>query len=280
MADRTLMLSSRGVEMQEATRLRPDSANGDDGNSPVQREPREGLASATEALRGVFDGASKLFSRFRARMVFRDKLIGGVPKDPRLIEGWLRARAGLEDAQEIRQAMLRTLGELGVEVREDMTFEQLEQASAALAARKQTTGFKLGEHGLYVEARQIKAMLKESTNVLFGGERWGSTRKGPRSFVAERVFVEPDKLWLGVDEPAGIELMIGHLWGPGGPRSTLGYHEYVARPALEFTVMVVRDALTPEQWADIWVHAQENGFGALRSQGFGRFYLDRWELDP
>jgi len=213
-------------------------------------------------------------------MAFRDKLIGGVPKDPRLIEGWLRARAGLEVAQEIRQAMLRTLGELGVEVQEDMTFEQLEQASAALAARKQTTGFKVGEHGLYVEARQVKAMLKESTNVLFGGERWGSTRKGPRSFVAERVFVEPDKLWVGVDETSGVELMIGHLWGPTGPRSTLGYHEYVERPALEFTVMAVRDALTPEQWADIWVHAQENGFGALRSQGFGRFYLDQWELDP
>jgi len=250
--------------MHGVTRLRPDSAEDTHHNGPRPREPQQGLTSATDV----------------SRKVFRDKLIGGVPKDPRLIEGWLRARAGLEDVQEIRQAMLRTLGELGVDVHEDMTFEQLEQASAALAARKQTTGFKLGEHGLYVEARQIKAMLKESTNVLFGGERWGSTRKGPRSFVAERVFVEPDKLWLGVDEPGGVELMIGHLWGPGGPRSTLGYHEYVERSALEFTVMVVRDALTPDLWADIWVHAQENGFGALRSQGFGRFYLDRWELDP
>jgi hypothetical protein len=38
-------------------------------------------------------------------------------------------------------------------------------------------------------------------------------------------------------------------------------------------VLSVRDALTSEQWADIWVHAQENGFRALRSQGFGRFTL-------
>jgi hypothetical protein len=154
-------------------------------------------------------------------MVFRDKLIGGVPKDPRLIEGWLRARAGLQDAQEIRQAMLRTLGELGVDVQEDTTFEQLEQATAALAARKQTTGFKVSERGLYVEARQVKAMLKESTNILFVGERWGSTRKGPRSFVAERVFVEPDRLWLGVDEPSAVELMIGHL-GPDGAAQHAG----------------------------------------------------------
>ncbi len=122
-------------------------------------------------------------------------------------------------------------------------------------------------------------MLKESTNILFAGERWGVTRKGPRSFVAERVFVEPDKLWLGRQEPSGVELMVGHLSGPTVPRSTLGYHEYVEQPALEFTILAVREALTREQWADIWVLAQENGFGALRSQGFGRFYLDRWELE-
>jgi len=228
--------------------------------------------------RGIFDDSSTLFTRHQARMVFRARLIGGIPKDPRLIEGWLRARAGLQDTQEIRQAMLRTLAELGVEVEADMTFEQLEQASAAVAARKQTTGFKVGERGLYVEARQVKAMLKESTNILFGGDRWGATRKGPKSFLAERVFIEPDRLWLGVPEPSGVELMIGHLSGPTGPRSTLGYHEYVERPVVEFEVLAVRDSITPEQWADIWVHAQQNGFGALRSQGFGRFYLDRWEL--
>jgi hypothetical protein len=41
------------------------------------------------------DGAKStlpLFTRYRARLVFRDKVLGGVPKDPRLIEGWLRAR--------------------------------------------------------------------------------------------------------------------------------------------------------------------------------------------
>jgi hypothetical protein len=221
---------------------------------------------------GIFDSHSaKVFSRWHTRLVFRDKLIGGVPKEPRLIEGWLRAKAGLENSEEIRQAMFRTLAEVGVEVTADMTFEQLERASTVLAGRKQTTGFKVGEHGLYVESRQVKAMLKESTNILFGGERWGPTRKGPRSLLAERVFVDPARLWLGVPQPAGVELMIGHLVGPAGPRSTLGYHEYVERTLLDFDVLAVRDSIAPERWADIWLHAQENGFGALRSQGFGRF---------
>lgn len=226
---------------------------------------------------GIFDARTTLFSRYEVRIVFRDKVIGGIPKDPKLIEGWLRAKAGIADHEEVRQAMLRTLAELGALVNEEMTFDDLVKASETVASSKQTTGFKAGAEGLYVESRQVKAMLKESTNVLFGGERWGATKKGPRSFLAERVFAEPDKLWLGVREPTGIELMIGHLMGATGPRSTLGYHEYVQQPELSFQVLVVRDCVTADQWSDIWVHAQENGFGALRSQGFGRFYLAQWD---
>src|SRR5262249_26071500 len=159
---------------------------------------------------------STLFARYRARIVIRNKLLGGVPKDPRLIQGWLRGRAGLSDVDEIRQATLRTLVELGVEVDESMSLEDLEQIAERVPAARQTTGFKVGQQGLYVEARQIKAMLKESTNVVFGGERLGPTRKGARSFVAERVFVEPDQVWLGATEPHGVELTIGHLFGPTG----------------------------------------------------------------
>jgi hypothetical protein len=218
-----------------------------------------------------------LFTRYRARLEFRDKLLGGVLKDPKLIEAWLRAKAGLEDAVEVRQAMLRTLGEIGVDVRPDMTYSELVEASETLASSKQTTGFKIGEHGLYVEARQAKAMLKECTNVLFAGERWGPTKKGPKPFLAERVFVDPDKLWLGFTEPTGVELVVGHLTSPTGPRNTLAYHEYVEGATLECTILVVRDLISPEQWAEIWVLAQENGFGAVRSQGHGRFDVTLWE---
>ena len=206
------------------------------------------LRSLTEP--GVLDQYSVLFSCYTAQLVFRDKILGGVPKDPRLIEGWLRAKAGIDDASELRAAMLRTLAEVGADAGPEMSDTQLAQASDALAARRLTTGFKVGTEGLYIEARQVKALLKESTNILFGGERWGATRKGPKSFLAERVFVQPERLWLGIDKPAGLELIVGHINGPQGPQSTLGYHKYAVQPVLDFSVLVVRDAITPAQWAE------------------------------
>jgi hypothetical protein len=228
---------------------------------------------------GVLDNQSQLFVHYDAQLTFRDKLLGGVPKDPKLIEGWLRAKAGLESGQELRRALLRTLSELGLNASGETTSEDLIHASEELVARRLTTGFKRGEQGLYIEARQIKALLKECTNILFAAERWGPTRKGPKSFLAERVFVQPDRVWLGTDAPDGLEQVVGHLSGPTGPVSTLGYHEYVVRPTLTFSVWVVRDLISASQWADVWVLAQEIGLGAVRSQGHGRFQLTRWSRE-
>jgi hypothetical protein len=112
---------------------------------------------------------------------------------------------------------------------------------------------------------------------VFAGERWGPTKKASRSFFAERVFIAPDKLMLGVQEPTGVELVVGHIAGPMGPRSTLTHYEYVERPEIEFRVMVMHDCISAEQWRDIWTHAQENGLGTLRSQGHGRFDVVEWE---
>jgi hypothetical protein len=179
------------------------------------------------------------------------------------------------------------------------------EASEKVATEKQSNGFKRGNGGLYIESRQVKAMLKESTNILFAGERWGATGKGPKSFMAERVFVNPAIVCLDRAEPDGIELVIGHVSGPKGPQSTITYVEYAIEPTLEFEVWVTKnqvtvkgskakpgeeespdkatagqESLTAKQWALIWTHAQENGLGALRSQGYGRFDVLAWDLLP
>jgi hypothetical protein len=210
--------------------------------------------------------------------------MGGVPKEPKLIEGWLRSKAGIEDAEEIRRALLRTLEELGAEVAPEMSYEELERASEKLAGVKQTTGFKRTGQGLYIEARQIKAAIKEACNIVF--EWQGSQKaqrdaygvgKSARSFLAERVFVEPDQLLLGRQEPDGIELFVGHVSGAGGPRSTLGYHEYVSQAEISFEVLVTKDAIPHDWWPQLWTQMEQNAIGALRSQGFGKFDIVEWQ---
>src|SRR5215210_4150825 len=84
---------------------------------------------------------------------------------------------------------------------------------------------------------------KESTNVLFAGQRWGKTKKGPKAFVAERVFVKEDIIQLGVGEPTGTFEFTGHVSDKAGQRAVLTAYEYVERPEVSFHVMVVNDCI-------------------------------------
>lgn len=201
--------------------------------------------------------------------------------NPKLIEGWLRSKAGIEDTEEIRVALLRTMGEQGVDVDPSMTFAELEDASQKVAGANKTQGLKRGEHGLYIEARQIKAAMRESVNILFAGHpeygRMGPTRKGAKAYFVERAFVAPLQIWLDRTEPDGVETIIGHVTGPQGPRSTIGYVEYVQRPRITFDVLVTNDAIPAEWWPNIWNHMEENGIGALRSQSHGTFDIIAWD---
>lgn len=248
---------------------------------------------------GIFDDvASDLFATYRARLRFRGRVVGGTPSNPKLIEGWLRAKMGVSQEQEVRNLTIQTLRDLGLEQElfdgDEVRLDTLTAASEAIAQKSNTTMFKRDRDGLYIESRAVKAMLKEAVAVLFPGSvngkasereetgpvrvhKWGQTGKGPRSATAEWVFVNPDHISLGVANPTAIDLSIGHITGKDGPRSTLDYYEYVEHAAVTFDVMVLQDRVPVDRWPQIWRYAQENGLGAKRSQGFGRFDIEGWE---
>jgi hypothetical protein len=231
---------------------------------------------------GIFDDTTQLFTTYHARIVFREKLMGGVPKDPAVIEAWIRTKTGEPRdvrSDELRRLVIRSLMDLGAtNLNEDMTYDEaMQKASEQVAEMKSTNGFKFDARGPFIEARQVKAMLKENVNILFAGQRRGPTKKGAKAFLAERVFVQPDKIHLGVLEPTGVEMFVGHVSGPTGPRSTLTYYEYVECAIADFDIKVTEDAIPAEDWPQIWVQAQENGLGALRSQGHGTFDITAWD---
>lgn len=223
------------------------------------------------------EAQEKLFKQYRVRLEFRDRIYGGVPGDPEIIEGWLRSKAGITQDVEVRNAVLRTLSELGHELSAEDSYDEISRAVKEVADSRQVNRFKRDDQGLYIEARQVKAMLKECCNIMFAGDRWGKTKKGPKNFLSERIFVRPDRIHLGVAEPSGVETFVCHTVGPRGPMSSLNAVEYVKRPSAELVVWSLNDEVTEEQWGAIWVAAQENGLGARRSQSGGQFDVTLWE---
>ena len=227
--------------------------------------------------------AKQMFLRRKVELTFRGFLMGGVPKDPKIIEGWLRTKTMVTDEEELRQMAIRTMRELGADVSEGMTYEEAVTAAEAMAVEKHTNGFKSDEKGLYIEGRQVKAMLKENVNIVYAGTKKGQTRKGAKNYAAERVFVEEERVYLGRTAPDGVLVMIGHINGPGGPRATLTNVEYVDRAVITFTIKEMRakpgddePSLTDTEWRNVWLSAEENGLGAARSQSHGRFEVTGW----
>lgn len=222
-----------------------------------------------DTIDGIWDD-NELFAKYRVSLRFTDRVMGGVPQRPEMIESWLRQRITGGD-EEVRLMMIRTLDELGVDAPVDMSMDDLYAAAKRVAKEQHGNTFRRDQNGLFLAAYQIKAALKENTNILYAGDRWGKTKKGPKAYLAERVFVDEDRVHLGRDEPDGMHLQVGHVTGPQGPRSTLTYYDYCEQPSAQFTVSSLQDCIEPDQWKMVFLAMQRNGVGALRSMGYGQF---------
>jgi hypothetical protein len=251
------------------------------GNSIEQNEVAFRAARASAA-------ANSLFARYRIKARIKHKIYGGIPRDPNIVQGWLASKGGVTDKEEMARMVVRTLRERGVELddMDNMPYEAVMEAAKQLKDRS-TNGFKLDSQGrIVIETRQVKAGTKEGTNVLYAGEKWGPTRKGPRNYVAERLFVlgegefddfvhlyHDEAMTQPFTEPSGVDLVIGHVSGPTGSRSTLTMYEFCARPYFAFDMLVAQDAIEGDKLAGLLEWFEMGGVGALRSQGFGTFEI-------
>jgi hypothetical protein len=193
------------------------------------------------------------------------RIAGGTPTDPKVAEGWLKTK--LVDSKDdlLREQVAEVMMERGVST---------EEAAKVISKEKHLNGFKreLETGELYIEGRQVKAMIKENANIRWPKERWGPTRKGTLSFFAEHVFVPEDHVGLGVSEPSGVNQRFVHTFRGSG----IQYEEYVDDAELSFTVTTDYD-FQAQEWAMLWLTAEQNGLGASRSQGYGRFDVVDWK---
>lgn len=198
-----------------------------------------------------------------------DRIMGGTPSDPKVAEGFLKKKLGITGDELVREAV----GNLMVERKITM-----DEASKEVNNLKYLNGFKRDEEGLYIEGRQLKAAIKEAASVARAvgnlADRWGLTRKGIHGFVAEHIFVVEDRLHLGVEEATGV--LQSFPKNPMTNQSSIRYEEYVDDAVVNFTV-ITDHAFDAKDWAALWLTGEQQGIGASRSQGYGRYAVTKWD---
>lgn len=222
-------------------------------------------------------------------------LLGGVPSDQRVIDGWLRTKIGLSKEDDLKAQVAMIVAERGI---------SKEAAAEELARNRSLNGFLrercrqcppiqgseevsplcgTGKHQLKIAGRQLKAGLKEAANIavasgVLPSRGWGTTNKGLLGFFAEHFFVLEDDLLLEdahgqpVYEPTGVlQNFVHSRFG-----SAIQYQEYVTNCQFQFTV-IADYPLTRKEFGAVWITGQMQGIGSSRSQGYGRYVLSRWD---
>lgn len=226
---------------------------------------------------GPFDKyRAKMFPYWYSGQLLVDTIAGGTPTDPKVAEGWLKTKFTDKDDL-IREMVAEAMADRGVSA---------DEAASLVDANKHLNGFKRDDSGLYIEGRQLKAALKEATMVAANAgkiatKKWGKAddanyHKGIKAWFPEHVFVVEDKLYLGVNEPTGVMQRFVHTHRGAG----IQYEEFVNEAKISFTV-ITDFPFTSEQWAAIWLTGEQQGIGASRSQGYGRYQVTQWDqIDP
>lgn len=222
--------------------------------------------------------AAQTYTQYRATLRFKNLIVGGIPSDKSVIEGWIRSRMDLGDAA-ISELVEQTVTERGV-LTPDEAIEAVMQSELAPSVN----GFKRDDNGqLCIEGRIVKAALKEWMNSAYPGTKFpGKTkieglRKGLMRYAAEAVRVDDMLIGLGVKEPTTIEKRIKHVMTPQGPRSSINRVEVVEQPEVTFTISVRDDFIPEDAWARIWSVGEAIGLGSDRGRSDGQFELTEWQ---
>jgi hypothetical protein len=199
-----------------------------------------------------------------------DRIAGGIPSDPKKAEAHIRSKVQVSD-HVIQELVKQTMKDREIPA---------DEAVEAVAELSHLNGFRRDDRGLYIGGYQLKAALKEAASVaasvgkIPSGTNYGTTqwKKGLKGFLPEHIVVLEDRLYLGVSERSSVEQRFVHTRNGSG----IQYEETVADAKIDFTIRADYD-FGEKWWAMVWLTGQEQGIGATRSQGYGRYTVVRWD---
>ena len=205
-----------------------------------------------------------------------ERLVGGLPKHPEIVKRWQEAKWPANPEAKLTPEDPQTPEEAAARITESMGAQALAAEDAVAGI---WTGFAERNGSLVLEHRQVKAMLKESANVVKALPNMrklntkGESKEMPlRARLAERVFVKPHWIPLGVSEPSDSPERPIHVMTSQGPRTALKRTDVIDDVEIHCTLKVLNDGVITEAiLRTILDHGSENGIGTDRSQGNGQF---------
>ena len=213
----------------------------------------------------------RLYDVYRVTIAVREQICGGKPKNDDLLAAHIRRKTGYDDEVTKKQLQDAKNEDEGLK---ELTEEKIEQAG---------TGFLSDGKGLYIDTYQLKAMLKQSAQML----GFYKKKRGTKNMCAEGSEVKgldhESRVYLGVKQADGTDENVVHAMTPQGPISGIKHVDYVRKPKLTFEVWVLKTApaetrhLSEEDLVEILTFSQENGLGADRARGMGKFDVISFE---
>ena len=198
------------------------------------------------------------------------RVAGGVPSDPKIVAAWQAAKWPKGTPPEtVHASAEKTVEQLG-----ETTAKKAEKEAEAPGwntfLRDKDGHFALSGH-------QVKAMLKESAAVLrtfLQATQPDAVSAFPRARLAEKVHVAEDIIPFlpHKDEPDASPEKPIHVMTALGPRDALKKTDILHDVELRCTLKVLADGEFTEPFLKTLLNfAAENGLGADRSQGMGKF---------
>jgi hypothetical protein len=216
-----------------------------------KKHPHAPINDAWTHNKSVFADQSVWTYKYAVTIVL-DSITGGTPSDPKIANLWLGTRLG------------------GDEVRNQMLNNRLQQTMAE----------RIGADPDATPEQIMDAAIEASTSIgLASGTvpaRLGLTKKGAPSYVAEHIHVVEDVIELTRDgvlitEPDEIAQSFVHTFRGSG----IDYSEVLYGVEASFTVTA--DADLSDLFPVIFSTAENNGLGARRSQGSGKFVTVKFD---
>jgi hypothetical protein len=200
----------------------------------------------------------EMWGLFGVTMDFNYRICGSVPLSKKIVPLWLESRM-----PKVKPDNAKPIEEIKKEV-EDSIEESIEQS---------TLGFQQDTTGLFVRGGTIKAHLKDCANQIkdFVGVKVFRAKLANMVYIQEyAVYIKKNGAFI--QESDGSYEQPVHVFTRQGPRNALKIINFVERPTLQFTMLIMDNKeVTIDEVNQVFAYGSVHGYGGERGMGEGRY---------